>query len=332
MNGELFQRIVAQIEQIDKSKPSVHLQGWGEPLLHPATISHIRQLKSAGVAVSFTSNGTIMDKALAESLINAGLDGLTFSMAGNSRSTQEKLRGIGSFDLLRSSIQTFIEARTARDTQHPNVAVSYLLTPETAGELPGAVSWCSKIGVDAFVTVHLTQAGGKEQRNLQFLMSKKEAQHFQSLRIKTQTRALFRKMRLDLRTFQPTLTAVCDKNPLNSLFISAVGDVSPCVFLCPPVNKEINWYYKELNHSQAALCFGNIRDSSLAEIWDNPAYREFRETFRKRAEYHDRKLSRVNYSAAGSVELEAAVKAITTYFSSHPPPKACSACAKMDGF
>ena len=54
MNGELFQRIVAQIEQIDKSKPSVHLQGWGEPLLHPATMSHIGQLKSAGVTVSFT--------------------------------------------------------------------------------------------------------------------------------------------------------------------------------------------------------------------------------------------------------------------------------------
>ena len=329
MSEGLFRSIVTQLGE---TKPSVHLQGWGEPLLHPATISHIHQLKSAGVTVSFTTNGTIMDNLIADSLITSGLDGLTFSMAGGSRTTQEKLRGVGSFELLRRSIQTVVKARAARKTEFPTVAVSYLLTPETAEELPEAISWSRKNGVNSFVTVHLTQAGGRGQRDLQFMMAKNEAQRFHTLRIKAQTRALFGTMRLDLKNFHPTLTAVCDKNPLHSLFINTRGEVSPCVFLCPPIEGEITWYHKGSKHAQKALSFGNIGRSSLAELWESPDYCDFRERFRKRLEFHDRELSKVSFSAAGSFELEAAVKAIEAYFLACPPPIVCRGCAKLDGY
>lgn len=214
----------------------------------------------------------------------------------------------------------------------PRLAVSYLLTPETAGELPRAVSWCRKNGVEAFATVHLTQAGCRAQQKLQFMMSRQEARRYQPLRIRTQVRALFGKMRLDLRPFQPTLVPVCDKNPLNSLFISAGGDVSPCVFLCPPIGQEMTWYQKNENIRQEPLSFGNVQNRSLAEIWENQQYRQFRDTFRKRKDYRDRKLTGIGCSFAGSAQLDAAVAAITHYLSKHPPPHSCRACAKLDGF
>lgn len=328
MDERLFRLILAQLP--DKS--SIHLQGWGEPLLHPDTLSHIKQLKATGAMVSFTTNGTLMDAKVADSLINSGLDGLTFSMAGSSSSTQDKLRGVDSFSLLQGSLGIFAAAREKHGASLPHLAVSYLLTPQTALELPGAVSWCRKHGVDAFVSVHLTQAGCQKQQQLQFMLSKNEAGRYHRLRVQTQLRALFSKMRLDLKQFHPTLTPICDKNPLGSLFISASGDVSPCVFLCPPFDKELSWYRKDQILRQKPLVFGNVQNTDLSEIWESVPYRQFRDTFRKRKDYHDRKLARISYSFAGSAELDAAVEAIKQHCSTHPPPLSCMACAKLDGY
>jgi len=308
------------------------LQGWGEPLLHPDTLFHIRQLKADGIKVSFTTNGTVMDKTLAEALVDSGLDGVTFSMAGNSSSTQDKLRGIGTFSLLQEAIRTFVAAKDSCGNSLPHLAVSFLLTPETLEELAGAVTWSRKNSVDAFVTVHLTQAGCRNQQELQFMVPKHEVSCYRWLRIHTQLRALFSRMRLDLKQFHPTITPVCDKNPLNSLFISANGDVSPCVFLCPPIKKEITWYQEEMEIRQKPLIFGNVQDDSLAEIWQSPEYCHFRDRFRKRKEYHDRQLAGISYSFAGSGELDWAVKAIKHHFSTHPAPQSCAACAKLDGY
>ncbi len=273
-----------------------------------------------------------MHKTVADSLVDSGLDGLTFSIAGNSGSTQDSLRGIGSFALLQKAIRTFIAAKISRGTPLPCVAVSYLLTPETVSEIPSAVSWCRKNGVDAFVAVHLTQSGCRSQQKLQFMMSTHEVRRYQLLRVQTQVRALFSKMRLDLKPFHQTLTPFCDINPLNSLFISAGGDVSPCVFLYPPIEQEVTWYHKDLKIRQKPLSFGNVRNLSLVDIWEDPKCRQFRDTFRKRKDYHDRKLTGISYSLDGSAELDAAVEAITQYLSMHPPPHACMACAKLDGF
>ena len=148
--------------------------------------------------------------------------------------------------LLQGAISTFGAAKSRRGASFPRVAVSYLLTPKTVNELPGAVSWCRKKGVDSFVTVHLTQAGCKKQQKLQLMMSKHEAGRYFWLRVQSRLRVLFSKMRLDLKQFHPTLTPICDKNPLGSLFISAGGDVSRCVFLCPPLAQEVTWYRKDL--------------------------------------------------------------------------------------
>ncbi|MBU1232773.1 MAG: SPASM domain-containing protein, partial [Proteobacteria bacterium] len=113
---------------------------------------------------------------------------------------------------------------------------------------------------------------------------------------------------------------------------SARGDVSPCVFLCPPLEQEMTWYHKNLKIRQKPLSFGNVQNMSLADIWEHPQYRQFRDTFRKRKDYHDSKLTGISCSFAGSAQLDAAVKAITQYLSKYPPPHSCTACAKLDGF
>ncbi len=328
---QLFARILSQISEI-KTKPSVHLQGWGEPLLHADVYSHIKQLKALGATVSFTTNGSIMERRTADSLVDSGLDGLTFSMAGFSPATQDKFRGPGMLALVQNAIRTVVAAKDRHDTELPRLAVSYLLTEETIKELPDAVSWCGRHRVDMFATVHLTQVGCKTQQALQFIKSQPASRQYRLLRIRTHIKALLGGIQLKFKQFYPTLTPVCEKNPLNSLFISANGDVSPCVFLRPPVEGHLNWSYRDVICRHPPLSFGNIRNAPLAEIWDRSDYRAFRDKFQNRLEYHDTRLAGINYSLEGSHRLESATEAIRHYFAAHPPPEPCRLCAKIDGY
>ena len=329
MDQGLFLHILSQIK---KDKPTVHLQGWGEPLIQKGFLSFVRLLKQEGINTSFTTNGSVMTKNLAEELLESGVDGITFSMAGSCSTTQDELRGAGTFSLLLNSIATFVSARERYHQGCSQIAVSYLLTPETVQELPQAVSWCRRVGVDVFVTVHLTQSAGPVQDNLAFLPSKKESSKYRYLRFRTNTRALFGKMQINMKPFYPTMTSVCDKNPISSLFINANGDVSPCVFHAPPVKNEIAWRRNGIDAYQKALVMGNVNDLTLKEIWESERYKAFREKYKQRREYHDSRLARVSYSLAGVVELETARKEIKEYFASHPVPKQCLACAKTNGY
>lgn len=329
MDHTLFEKILQQIKEY---KPNVHLQGWGEPLTQKNFLFFVRQLKREGINTSFTTNGTIMGAGLAKSIVKSGVDGVTFSMAGGCALTQDKLRGKGTFSLLQNAVTTLVDARKQYEQERPQIAISYLLTGDTVHELPRAVTWCRSVGIDAFVTVALTQSGGSAQAELAFLPSKEEAAKYRFLRMKTHMSSLVGRMKLNLKQFYPTLTPVCDKNPLNSLFISANGDVSPCVFLAPPVSGEIVWRHRGVNVRQKPFVMGNLHHLTLKEIWESDEYTTFREQFRQRKKYHDATLSTVTYSLSGSQELETAIEKIENYFRSHPAPRQCMACAKLRGY
>lgn len=163
------------------------------------------------------------------------------------------------------------------------------------------------------------------------MMSRLEERRYQLLRIQTQVRALFSKMRLYLRPFQPALVPVCDNN---SLFISARGDVSPCVLLCPPIGQEMIWYQKNEKIRQKPLSFGNVQNMILAKIREDLQYRPFRFIFRKRKGYCDRKLTGISCSFSGNAQLDAAVeRSHTSYRNIHRLIHArLKACGKLDGF
>lgn len=325
----LFKKI---LQQIGDFRPNVHLQGWGEPMVQSNFLSFVQKLKREGINTSFTTNGTVMTESLVKSIIESGVDGVTFSMAGGCAVTQDKLRGKGTFLLLRNAVTSLVDLRTQYTQKTPRIAISYLLTEDTVKELPGAVSWCRGAGVDAFVTVALTQSGGALQNELAFLPSRQEAGTYRLLRIRTHLSALAGRMKLHLKPFYPTMTPVCDKNPLNNLFISANGDVSPCVFLAPPISGEIEWHHSCAHVCQQRFVMGNLHYLTLKEIWETDEYEAFREQFRQRKRYHDAQLSTVSYSLSGSQELEAAVEKIEKYFTSHPAPRQCMACAKLQGY
>lgn len=322
----LFRQVSKEFKQAD----TIHLQGWGEPLILGSFIRYLKTAKENGCRVSFTTNGQVMKRELAVSLVRSGVDAITFSIAGASAETQDPLRGSGSFVRLQASISILAAAKRKLHSQTPVLAVSYLLTPTTIEELPGAVRWCGKQGISLLAGVHLTHAANAEQQRLQLFPT--NDRHIRKLIRKAHIRALFAGVRLELPPLQPTMVPVCAKNPVHNLSIAADGSVAPCVFLNTPLSSPVQWQGKNRSIGPAPYAFGNIFQQRLKDIWNKSAYKEFRISFIKRQRLYQQALARVGYDMNGIEQLELAKRKIRKGFADNPAPLPCRQCPKLCGY
>jgi len=75
--------------------------------------------------------------------------------------------------------------------------------------------------------------------------------------------------------------SMCSGDPLNSLYISEDGYVSPCVYLTLPI-KEIPRIFCGKKSIIPRISFGNINEQNLFNIWNSPEYVLFRKEHKQR--------------------------------------------------
>ncbi|NHZ45155.1 radical SAM protein, partial [Nitratidesulfovibrio liaohensis] len=78
MSMALFRRVLVAC----RGARHLHLQGWGEPLLHPRYPDMLAEAVAAGYVVGLTTNGVHLDAGMAGVLVDAGVDMVALSLAG----------------------------------------------------------------------------------------------------------------------------------------------------------------------------------------------------------------------------------------------------------
>jgi MoaA/NifB/PqqE/SkfB family radical SAM enzyme len=118
----------------------VHFSG-GEPLLRPQVPEFIERASGRGIRVTMTTNGTLVDKALARRMIESGLRGVNVSIDAPTRRIHERVRGVeGSFKKTSRAVEYFRRyARKGKLTVRVNTVVSRLNFRALAG-LPDYVA------------------------------------------------------------------------------------------------------------------------------------------------------------------------------------------------
>jgi MoaA/NifB/PqqE/SkfB family radical SAM enzyme len=128
------------------------------------------------------------------------------------------------------------------------------------------------------------------------------------------------KVSLSLPAIASQDVAVCSENPLDNLYISVDGEVSPCVYLYPPVSSPFTRIFCGTEHPTHHLSFGNIFNEPFESIWNRKEYQEFRNAFMSRQK---------KWKEA----YEALLQMHTADASPMPqPPPPCRICHKMFGF
>ncbi len=83
MEFGLFEKIMADLRSFPE-RPGIFFGGFGEPLGHARIADMVAAAKPGGSEVELISNGILLDEAMADRLVAAGLDRLWVSIDGAS--------------------------------------------------------------------------------------------------------------------------------------------------------------------------------------------------------------------------------------------------------
>ncbi len=299
----------------------VHLQGWGEPLLHPRLFDMIARAKAAGCRAGLTTNGMKLDRDTGRRLLDLNLDLIAVSIAGATAGTHESIRVGSDFRWILENVRGLLSLRREQGRDRPKVEFSFLMTRTNLHELAEAVDLAASLGVDELYATNLDYTITPEHDSLRaFGCPPSLCTAFGRSVEEARDRA--RRSGLGFRPYplNPEEVAVCEANPLKILFLTCDGWVSPCPYAGLTGQSEIPRHFEGRSFTLSRLRFGSIVDQGLMDIWNSLPYRSFRGQFEAR-------LAEARALAMGV--------AMGTREADHPEPapapEICRTCHKLYG-
>ena len=140
---------LARLRELLDAMPQLqqlHLQGLGEPMLHPQFFEMVELAVGRGLWVSANTNATLLTPARAERCISSGLSALSVSIDGASAAVYEAIRLRGNFSKVLRNLQRLTAARDAANSPLGVRGVMVLMRSNLA-ELPALVRLLAEHGV-----------------------------------------------------------------------------------------------------------------------------------------------------------------------------------------
>jgi len=238
----------------------------GEPLLRDDLTEVVHGLTEAGLHVTVTTNGTLMDRERADGLVAAGLDQLLVSIDGPNSKVHDRIRGgRGLFTRAVKGVQTFLTAGGKK------AGLNALVCADNIDLLPEMVELTSSLGASQLRLLPYHQCYPFNQygqddsllpraedlprlgESLELVMSTAKR-----LQIATNGRSYLEGIKGWYAGMRPKVRcmaglAVCD--------INAFGNVYPCYTLAESV--------------------GNIGETSFPELWTSQRMERHRKATRE---------------------------------------------------
>jgi len=123
MEFRLFKKIV---DEISEFVYDINLHHRGEPTLHPELPEMIRYAKARGLSVKLHTNGTLLNRRMAERILNSGLDLISFSFDGFEAEVYEHIRKGAHFQRTLGNIIGFLELRRSAGLTKPKAVMEIM--------------------------------------------------------------------------------------------------------------------------------------------------------------------------------------------------------------
>ena len=255
----------------------VHLQGWGEPLLHPDFFTMAALARRAGCRVGTTTNGMHLEVDSLRRLVDLEVAVVAFSLAGVGEKNDEVRRGTR-FGTVLEKMAALKEIKARKGALLPQVHVAYMLLSSGLEDLALLPQALAGLGVGQVVvsTLDFVASPALAQESLR-LLPPEEYREVAARLDELADRG--RRQGLEIYSYLPhpdKSGQLCPENPARALCVAADGALFPCVFLNLPVSEE-TWVSREGERPYRNLKFGALEEGQpFQKIWRSPAYREFR--------------------------------------------------------
>ncbi len=285
---DVYKRAVDQLS----FKPWIYIWG-GEPFLYPDLLPLLRYMKMKDLVVTVVTNGTKII-SYAEELLTIGTDVLMLSLDGR-RDIHDRIRGVkGTFDRVMSGVQAVQEEKKKRGSIKPYIILIATVSTDNAHNLDEVFDIGEKIHADGILVYYgwfQTRESGRRQDAImkeKFNIIPESWRGYIWSYNKIDTDALLRSVkRIKSRTWKFAYQFIPEldyedipryyQEPSNlfgfgrcvnawtTMEILPNGDVTTC-------------------RDYPDCLVGNIKESSINDIWNGDQYRKFRTVLKGREE------------------------------------------------
>lgn len=246
----------------------VHLQGWGEPLLHPRFFDHVALARKAGCEVSSTICGLVMNEGIAQKLAASGMDMLAISLVGTDDASNGARTGVP-LSRVREAVGLLRQA-IGRQESPLRLHLAYLLLADRADRVLRLPELMAEMEIDTAVVSTLDYVADPAQAHLAYapdahdkLAHARELLHTAAQKAQDDGRQIH--FSLPGGEGMPSAEG-CRENIAHSLYVDADGVVSPCVYLNVPCAMP----------ERPRRTFGMVTETDAWALWQGEAFGRFR--------------------------------------------------------
>ncbi len=289
MPVEVFNKLLRGLRTIPTFS-TISFWGIGEPLMHPEIIGMIRSANRLGYKTEMITNGLLLDRDMAEGLVDAGLDTLIVSVDGTSSESYLDIRKGSSFATVLANIRHVHEARNRKVPPNPEIGIECVLMKRNLPDLVNLIPVAREMEAAFIILTNLLPySDDMSDEILYWLAATKvfpqRSKHHPELilpRFDTQQDNM-KYLRELLQYCTATVNANSTSGEPDCPFVrkgaAAItwnGLVSPCVPLMHSYSCHILGRKKHITRYMV----GDLAHSGIGEIWRSDEYRDFRRRVR----------------------------------------------------
>ncbi len=282
MQEDTFQRLLDSLRHLER-KPAVVFGGFGEPLFHPRIIEMVAAVREVAERVEVITNGLLLTERMIDELIRLRLDVLWFSV--DSLHTDAN----GKPSNLLPKIEKLHWLREKARSRLPETGFVFVATRANLQEMPDLVRGAVRYGISRYMVTNLLPYSEDvcDQTlyglTLDYMESKPSywSPEVQLPRmdwndVTHQPLYQVLRNRPNARIHSVGLSMGEGRCPFidsRAVAISWNGAVSPCLALMHSHVSYLNGAPRKVTRR----VIGNVRESALLDIWNDPDHIAFRE-------------------------------------------------------
>jgi radical SAM protein with 4Fe4S-binding SPASM domain len=265
MSFEQFRNIIDQLPHVT----SLKLQGLGEIFVNREIWSMLEYARNKKIRTLFATNGFLLKPNSCQQLCELGDVDVRFSMDTLDPVQYKRIRGIDHFERVKSNIALFTNtkiqyAQSHRGRKLPSAEIRMVCMDENLNQLVDMIRFAGEVGLNRVTaTFMLSKKHDTDQSS--FVSGKTNDLLRRGLGQLEQTAGIEARkqgVQFKILPYYTNILQTCDW-PWRMPYITYDGYLTPCCHVENP----------------KAGNLGNVFDNSFEEIWNGPAYRDFRRNF-----------------------------------------------------
>lgn len=291
-NRLLAPELFAALRPLLATTRLLYLQGWGEPLTHPAFFDFVDQAKAAGCAVGTTTNGLLLTEECCRRLIASQVDVVALSLAGVDQENDRIRRGTSVRQVL-AAIERLDRLKHALTSDTPAIHIAYLLLRSRLDDVEALPALLAGRGIGQVVisTLDLVADHGllgeaivpANEVEYAALRQRLDAVIAAGAGLSLPIHAWLARPAAGLvgdSGTSPSGKGDCSENIDKAAVIAVDGSLSPCVYTHLPLAAGAHVWTAGQETPFHPLVFGSVAEQSFAALWHAPAYAAFRRAHR----------------------------------------------------